>query len=75
MDPVTKKTVNTDVICDRDGEVYDVAFYKGKVYAVSYAGGDIVEYDPSQPWDEWNSKNPKIIKNLAPSVYARAQAR
>ena len=54
------------MICKTGGEVYDVAFYKDKVYAVSYDGGDIIEYDPSQPWDKWNAKNPKIIKKLSP---------
>ncbi len=66
MDPTTKKYVNTGIICDAGGEAYDVAFANGKVYAVSYAGGDITEYDPSQPWDQVNGKNPKVIKRVGP---------
>lgn len=62
MDAKTKKAINTATICNSGGEVYDVGFVDGKVYAVSYAGGDIVEYDPSRPWDQINGVNPHVIK-------------
>ena len=74
MDPATKKYVNTDNICDAGGEVYDVGFVNGKVYAVAYAGGDIVEYDPAQPWDQIGLKNPRVIKRLSTSGYIRPEA-
>jgi hypothetical protein len=50
--------------CNAGGEVYDVAFHDNKIYAVSYAGGDIVEYDPAQPWDQLSGKNPRTIAHL-----------
>jgi len=74
MDPATKKYVNTNTICDAGGEVYDVGFVNGKVYAVAYAGGDIVEYDPSQPWDQVGMKNPRVIKRISTNGYIRPEA-
>ncbi len=71
MDPATKKTVNTGCVSDHGGEVYDANFVGGKVYAVAYAGGDIVEYDPEQPWDQWNNKNPRTIASIGPKGYIR----
>lgn len=61
MDPKTRKYENTGIICNAGGEAYDVAFKDGKVYAVTYAGGDIVGYDPSQPWNQLDNKNPKAV--------------
>ena len=73
MDPMTKKAVNTSTICDAGGEVYDVAFANGKVCAVAYAGGDIIEYDPAQPWDQVNHKNPKVVANVGAKGYIRPE--
>lgn len=73
MDPVTKKYENTSNICDAGGEAYDVAFTDGKVYAVSYVRGDVVEYDPNQPWDQINHVNPRVIASLSPSGYIRPE--
>lgn len=71
LDTRTKKTVNTATVCDSGGEVYDVTFLNGIVYAASYAGGDIVRYDPDQPWDQWNGRNPKTIASLGARDYIR----
>ena len=73
MDPKTRKAINTGTISDYGGEVYDVTFANGKVYAVAYAGGDIVQYDPSQPWDQVGKKNPILIKKVG-GKYIRPQA-
>jgi hypothetical protein len=61
MDTRTGKVVNTDAITNAAGDVYDVTFIDGKVYAASYCGGDITVYDPEQPWDQWNGKNPRHL--------------
>ena len=61
LDTKTGKYENTAVICNAGGEAYDVACREGKVYAVTYAGGDIVRYDRKQPWDQKNNVNPKVI--------------
>jgi len=66
LDTRTGEYHNTNVICDGGGEVYDVAFLNGKVYAASYAGGDITCYDPSQPWDQWNHVNPRPVASVGP---------
>jgi len=71
FDPKTGKTVNTGAICDSGGEVYDVTFKDGTVYAVAYAGGDIVVYDPAKPWDQWNDKNPKLFSDVGGRGYIR----
>jgi hypothetical protein len=47
--------------------VYDVTFHQGKVYAASYAGGDITEYDPAKPWDQWGLKNPRPVTTVGPA--------
>jgi hypothetical protein len=66
LDPRTKKAVNTRTICDAGGEVFDVAFRDGRVYAAAYAGGDIVEYAPDKPWDQWKNRNPRPLATVAP---------
>ena len=71
LDPKTKRMVNTGTIVDGGGEVYDVAFHDGKTYAVSYAGGDITRYDPDEPWDQWNHRNPQSIARVSTSGYIR----
>lgn len=73
MDPKTKKSINTSTVCDALGEVYDVVFANGKVYAVAYVGGDVIEYDPNQPWDQWNRKNPKVIAEMGSKGYIRPE--
>lgn len=74
MDTRTGKAFNTGTICNAGGEVYDVAFHDGKVYAVSYAGGDIVRYDPEAPWDQWNNVNPRVIASVGEKGYIRPTA-
>jgi hypothetical protein len=74
MDLKTKEAVNTATVCDIGGEVYDVAFRGGKVYGVAYAGGDIIEYQPDQPWNQWDNKNPKTLVHLESKGYVRPQA-
>lgn len=71
MDARTGKSVNTGAICDSGGEVYDAAFHGGCVYAAAYAGGNVVRYDPDQPWDQWNQKNPRTIAGLRSKGYIR----
>lgn len=74
MDTRTGKTVNTGTVCNSGGEVYDVAFHNGKVYAVAYAGGDIIQYDPEAPWDQWNNVNPRVIASVGDRGYIRPTA-
>ncbi len=66
LDPKTRKITNTSTICDAGGEVFDVAFRDRRLYAASYSGGDIVEYAPDGPWDQWNNRNPRTIASVAP---------
>jgi hypothetical protein len=74
MDAKTKQFTNTDRVASHIGEVYDVAFMNGKVYAVAYAGGDIIEYNPAESWDQFNDKNPHTISHLGDRGYIRPVA-
>lgn len=74
MDTHTGKAVNTGTVCNSGGEVYDVAFLNGKAYAVAYAGGDIIRYDPDAPWDQWNNINPRVIASIGAKGYIRPTA-
>jgi len=71
LDIASKRAVNTSNISSHGGEVYDVAFYKNRVYAVAYVGGEIIRYEPDKPWDQWNNKNPRSIAKLNSSGYIR----
>jgi hypothetical protein len=71
FDLATKKFTNTGIVCDSGGEVYDVAFADGLVYLVAYVGGDVIVYDPNQPWDQINGKNPRTLAHLTSRGYIR----
>jgi hypothetical protein len=74
LDIKSKKFENTDRVCNSGGEVYDAAFLEGKVYTVSYVGGDICRYDPAAPWDQRHNVNPKSIVHVADRGYIRPEA-
>src|SRR5213076_338199 len=42
--------------------------------AVAYVGGDVIEYDPIQPWDQLGGKNPRTIAHLTTKGYIRPTA-
>jgi len=67
LDTATLQATNTRTVCDGGGEVYDVAFLGKKIYTASYAGGDITEFDPDLPWDQWNRKNPRPVASVGGS--------
>ncbi len=71
VDLASGKASNTGIVCNAGGEVYDAAFKDGKVYLVSYVGGDIVEYDPRAPWQQMEGKNPRTIAHLTTKGYIR----
>ena len=71
VDLASGEGTNTGIVTNAGGEVYDAAFMDGKVYLVSYVGGDIVEYDPNQPWDQMGGKNPRTIAHLTSKGYIR----
>lgn len=71
LDPTTRAVVNTSTVTDSGGEVYDVAFIGDTVYAASYAGGDIVRYEPDRPWNQLGGDNPRTIVSLGQRGYIR----
>ena len=74
MDPTDRKAHNTRAVNWHGGEVYDAAFYGGKPYFVAYTSGAIIQYDPNQPWDEYNDINPKVLAAAGPKGYIRPEA-
>jgi hypothetical protein len=72
-DTPTEKTVNTRTVSDYGGEVYDVAVIDGICYAVAYAGGEIIRFDPTAAWDQIHHQNPKTIATVSPD-YIRPTA-
>jgi hypothetical protein len=72
-DTTTGETVNTRTVSDHGGEVYDVAVIDGLCYAVAYAGGEIIRFDPNAPWDQIHHRNPRTLATVAPE-YIRPAA-
>jgi hypothetical protein len=69
----TGETVNTRTVSDYGGEVYDVAVIEGICYAVAYAGGEIIRFDPNAAWDQIRHRNPQTLATVAPE-YIRPAA-
>jgi hypothetical protein len=61
FDPARNVLENTPQVVDGGGEVYDGRWVNGKFYFVSYSGGAVAVWNPQQPWDQWNGKNPKVL--------------
>lgn len=74
MNPSTGETTNTGVVTGHGGEVYDIASHEGKIYAVTYSGGEVIEYDPRAAWNEFAGINPRNLVKLAPRGYIRPAA-
>lgn len=74
LDPKTRQVHNTRAVNWHGGEVYDAAFHGGKPHFVAYTSGAIIQYDPDQPWDEYNDKNPKVLAAAGPKGYIRPEA-
>ncbi|MEW6753196.1 MAG: hypothetical protein AB1505_19790, partial [Candidatus Latescibacterota bacterium] len=62
FDPRTGETWNSEVVCDRGGEVYGMAWARGRLHLACYSGGDHVVYDPSLPWDQLGNVNPRALE-------------
>ena len=60
------EVVNTSTVSDNGGEVYECVVVDGVVYAAAYSGGELIRYDPDQPWDQWNGVNPRTLHTVAP---------
>ncbi|MES2460480.1 MAG: hypothetical protein V4671_07840 [Armatimonadota bacterium] len=65
-DLATGQVTNTRGVSNRGGEVYDVEVVDGVAYGVSYVGGEIIRYDPSQPWNHIGGVNPRVIGKAGP---------
>ena len=73
-DVATRKTINTGIVVNAGGEVYDLAFADGKAYGAAYVGGDIFVFDPREPWDQLGNKNPRSLARLTTRGYIRPLA-
>lgn len=72
--PQTGAYWNSGVVCDQGGEVYGMAFARDRLFLSTYSGGDHVVYDPNQPWDQVNNRNPRTLQPVGPSLI-RPEAR
>lgn len=54
-------------ISDIGRQVGDLSFFNDKIYAVSYTGGDITEYNPAIEWDKLYGTNPRLIAKVGPA--------
>lgn len=70
-DTKTHRFTNTLTVSDQGGEVYDVAFRDGVVFAASYSGGEIIRYDPRAPWNQMEHVNPRTIAEVGSKGYIR----
>lgn len=50
FDPADGKSTPHGNPTKTDGEIYSMAFSKGKLYMASYTGATITRYDPARPW-------------------------
>lgn len=67
-DPATGESVNFSSVCNHGGEVYGMVFVGERLFMTSYIGGDHTVYDPSQPWDQLNNVNPKMLRAVGPQL-------
>jgi len=67
-DPATGAYWNANAVCDRGGEVYGMAFANKRLYLSAYSGGDHVVYDPAEPWDQVNNRNPHTLESVGPAL-------
>lgn len=67
-DPSSGEGWNSQVVCDRGGEVYGMAFAGGRLFMATYSGGDHVVYDPAQPWNQVENINPRTLEPVGPRL-------
>lgn len=67
-DPVLDESWNSQVVCDKGGEVYGMAFAQGRLFLSAYSGGDHIVYDPEQPWDQVGNHNPRTLESVYPDL-------
>lgn len=65
-DPLTGEEWNSDVVCNAGGEVYGMVWSDGRLFLTAYAGGDHMVYDPREPWNQLDNRNPRTLESVAP---------
>ncbi|MBI2438645.1 MAG: hypothetical protein HYV36_07530 [Lentisphaerae bacterium] len=50
FDPATGEKTGYGNPTKTNGEIYNLAFSKGKLYMASYTGATLTRYDPARPW-------------------------
>jgi len=69
FDPARQLAQNTGQVADGGGEVYDGIWQNGKFYYVAYSGGYMGIWDPAQPWDQYDNKNPRVVDEYRQAKY------
>jgi streptogramin lyase len=68
FDPASGEVWNSQTVCDAGGEVYGMAFVRGRLFMAAYAGGDHIVYDPAQPWNQIDNINPRALEPARPAL-------
>lgn len=69
MDGETGVFVSMSSVTPRMGRIQDLTFIQQVAYGVSWPGGDIFRLDIEEPWNEWEGRNPRILKSLQDGGY------
>ena len=67
-DPRDGSEWNSQVVCDRGGEVYGMAFAGERLFLSAYSGGEHIVYDPNRAWDQIHNQNPQTLESVFPAL-------
>ncbi|NQX60147.1 hypothetical protein [Paenibacillus qinlingensis] len=73
-DSVRDEAWNSATVCNAGGEVYGMVTVGERLYLSAYVGGDHLIYNPEQPWDQLNNRNPRMLTAASPA-YIRPEGR
>lgn len=67
-DPDTDESWNSQVVTDKGGEVYGMAWTGDRLFMATYSGGDHVVYDPAATWSQLDNANPQTLESVSPQL-------
>lgn len=67
-DPSSGEHWNSEVVCDRGGEVYGMAFAGERLFLSAYSGGEHVVYAPGETWNQVDNRNPQTLRSVSPAL-------
>jgi len=67
-DPEADESWNSQVVTDKGGEVYGMAWTRDRLFLATYSGGDHVVYDPQIEWSQLDNANPRTLETVSPAL-------